>query len=196
MESWCISILSTPTIGGFVLSAGWYNGTNQEAVDAPTTWDVALRYAGEFGAIRVAAGVGYRVVDNLTPTSDTEVISGSASIMHVPTGLFLNGAYGDTNDDNDERFGAAEGSDNSGWGISGGIQGKWNSLGNTTLEVRYTQFDSGLANVDPTSYGVGISQNIDAAAMDVYLLWENYDTDLGTAADDVNVVTLGTRVRF
>ena len=32
-------------------------------------YDVALRYAGEFGAIRVAAGVGYRESENGSPVS-------------------------------------------------------------------------------------------------------------------------------
>ena len=43
----------TPTIAGFTLSAAW--GENEADGDV---WDVALRYAGEFGAFRVAAGAG------------------------------------------------------------------------------------------------------------------------------------------
>lgn len=189
-------VYNTPTIAGFVVSTGWYqNSGDPSAVNDPTTWDVALRYAGEFGAIRVAAGIGYAVTDNFSNTSDTTVLSGSASIMHVPTGLFLNGAYGDVDDDNTARHGGVVGDDMTGWGISGGIAQKFNSLGKTSFEVRYTQFDHDSGR-NPFSYGVGVSQNIDAAAMDIYALFEHYDTDAGGAADDVNVATFGMRVRF
>jgi predicted porin len=195
-------VYNTPEFVGFVFYTGWYNGTNQNTPNAVTSYDFALRYANEFNGVRIAGGVGYRVIDNLTPTSDTEIWSGSASILHVASGLFLNGMYGQEEDDQTGRFGGAVGTDNSGWGISGGIARKFNPIGTTSIEVRFTEWDSAAAGVNPTSYGVGISQNIDAAAMDIYLLWENYDCDFncdGNAAngnDDVNIITFGSRIRF
>ncbi len=68
----------------------------------------AVRYAGEFSGFRLAAAVSYSVnrdpegstsggesVFNVNPTStpDTRKWQGSASVMHVASGLFLSGAY-------------------------------------------------------------------------------------------------------
>ena len=190
-------VYNTPTIGGFVVSAGWYQTSGSaNAINGTSRSDVAIRYAGEFGPIRVAAGVGYHVVDQISGKENTETISGSASIMHVPTGVFLNGAAGHVNDDDTARHGAAVGDDHTGWAISGGVVRKFNSLGNTSIEVRYTQFDNDANSRNPHSVGVGISQNIDAAAMDIYAMWEHYDTDAGVVDDDVNVISAGMRVRF
>ena len=189
---------SSPEMAGFVFSSGWYNGTNQNTINNATTYQAALRFANEFNGVRIAAGVGYSRTEQLTGLdADQEIFSGSASIMHVATGLFLNGAYGDVENGIGGNFDASGGSTNDydGWGISGGIARKWLPLGQTSIEIRYIDFDSATQNVNPHSYGVGISQNIDAAAMDVYLLWENYDTDI-VGTGDVNVVSVGTRVRF
>ena len=48
----------SPTIAGFTLSASWAHGDDDD-VDQDS-WSVALRYAGEFGAFRVAGGIGYQ----------------------------------------------------------------------------------------------------------------------------------------
>ena len=190
-------VYNTPTIGGFVVSAGWYqtSGSPNE-VNGTSRSDVAIRYAGEFGPIRVAAGVGYHVVDQISGSENTTTVSGSASIMHVPTGVFLNGAAGHVDDDDRARHGAAVGDDHTGWAISGGVVRKFNSLGNTSIEARYTQFDNNANTRNPHSVGVGISQNIDAAAMDIYAMWEHFDEDSGLVDDDVNVISAGMRVRF
>ena len=84
---------TSPTVGGFSVQAAW--GEND-------VWDAALRYAGEFSGFRVAAGVGYinnasglnEVVPEFTAGVDGPAQwKGSASILHVGTGLFVNGAY-------------------------------------------------------------------------------------------------------
>ena len=81
----------SPELGGFVMSAAWIGGDDD--------FDVALRYAGEFGAMRVAAGIGYRreqISSINLPTDDRRFWGGSASVMHTPTGLFLDGQYGNS----------------------------------------------------------------------------------------------------
>ena len=83
---------TTPTFGGFSASA---------AFGEDNIWDAALRYAGEFSGIRVAAGIGYSynstgltefTKDHATGAEPTH-LKGSASILHVPSGLYLTGAY-------------------------------------------------------------------------------------------------------
>ena len=101
-------LYETPTLAGF---------TVQAAVAEDNYWDVALRYAGEFGGFRLAFGIGYQEdtefnwrlqigapsgagpailtgVDAGLRTAKESEMKGSASILHVPTGLFVTGAAG------------------------------------------------------------------------------------------------------
>jgi hypothetical protein len=120
---------STPTFGGFSASAAW---------GEDNVWDIALRYAGEFSGFRVAAGIGY--INNSTGLSDVtkdqnvgvepSQVKGSASILHVASGLFLTGAY--LVQDNDNAFGAGT-PDTTLWYVQGGISKNWTGLGNTVL---------------------------------------------------------------
>jgi hypothetical protein len=72
----------TPSIYGFILSASW---GEDDLVD------VALRFKKEWNSIRIAAGVAYASQTDDEPGSDDkefEQISGSISVMHVPTGIY------------------------------------------------------------------------------------------------------------
>src|SRR5690606_15290066 len=83
----------SPTLAGFVLSAG-YSHDSRDSVpvvgDREDIWEVALRYAGEFNGVRIAAGVGYRH-EEYNDGEEADVWLGSASVMHMPTGLFVSG---------------------------------------------------------------------------------------------------------
>ena len=81
--------------------ASWESGN--------ASWDAALRYAGEFGGIRVAAGIGYRHENNVAGTLDRKFVGGSASIKHVATGLFLDGDYGKSDGPQTLQFGGTFG---------------------------------------------------------------------------------------
>lgn len=194
----------SPTVAGFVLSASWFHDTDPggrtstqlsagTVVAAPKPhddgWDVALRYAGEFGAMRVAAGIGYQErEDGLeTPKDETKIVSGSASVMHVPTGLFLQGTAGQIQNEGTTETNV--------WYVSGGISQKFNSLGKTSFTIGYGESDTTGSTANPVHYGVGISQNIDAAAMDIYANWKHNDLDTGVD-DTTNVFTVGGRIRF
>jgi len=183
----------SPTVAGFSASASWFHDTNANTQN-DDGWAVALRYAGEYGAIRVAAGIGYTEQENGTTTDDpATMVSGSGSIMHVPTGLFLNGVAGVVEAEDSTVETTA-------WWIGGGIRRKWNSLGNTTLEVGYGQSDTDGQAANPYFWQAGISQNIDAAAMDVYLNYQYHDADTddgdATTTEEASIVVLGARVKF
>ena len=92
---------TTPTWQGFSAQGAW--GEDDMA-------DAAIRYAGEFSGFRFAAAVawarnvsGVNDTNDLQPNglpagnlalgTDTNRWQGSASILHVATGLFLSGAY-------------------------------------------------------------------------------------------------------
>jgi hypothetical protein len=193
---------STPTFGGFSASAAW---------GEDNVWDIALRYAGEFSGFRVAAGIGY--INNSTGlsevTKDQNVgvepsqIKGSASILHVASGLFLTGAY--LVQDNDNAFGAGT-PDTTLWYVQGGISKNWTGLGNTVLYGEYANVEDGLANFtsplpvfsNADMWGLGVVQHIDAAAMEVFLSYKRFSADIAGVidVDDFDVVMSGARIRF
>ena len=63
----------SPTIAGFTLSASW---------GEDDFWDVALRYAGEFGDFKVLAGAGYTWrTDDAGDTGDTTEFNASTDLV-------------------------------------------------------------------------------------------------------------------
>jgi hypothetical protein len=218
---------TTPTFGGFSASAAW--GEND-------VWDVALRYAGEHHGFRVAAGIGYS--DNASGLGEVsslrdpvlgqepKMVKGSASVLHVATGLYVSGAY--IRQDND----LAGRDDTTLWYVNAGISKNWTGLGNTVLYGEYANVENGIQSTtnsiaggsavangaaigsEATVWGIGIVQHIDAAAMEVFLAYRHYDgtqdttftTGAGTTASptvvrqagdsEMDVVMGGARIRF
>ncbi|MFZ1106616.1 MAG: hypothetical protein WAN86_27765 [Hyphomicrobiaceae bacterium] len=151
----------TPEIWGFKLGASF---------GEDDFYDAAVRYAGEIHSFRVAAGVGYRVfrdrepdlpfpsaaaaIDRFADTDRRQWLA-SASIMHVPTGLFISGAY--VNYDfrginGNERFGGVAGVGPSRpdiplWWVDAGIQKNWTGWGNTTFYGEWGRFDDGTVGL-------------------------------------------------
>jgi len=231
----------TPTLHGFTGQAAWAEDN---------FWDIALRYAGEFNGVRLAGGIGYLEDTNFNGSSQlfnrdgalafqnynvkSKELKGSASVLHVPTGLFLTGAMGRRELSGDVTGGTAIGTnpyagpDNRFWWLSGGIAKNHFGIGNTVLYGEYGEHKGGLAQVAAisvgttaanasglsltednkvTQWGLGIVQNIDAAAMEVFLAYKNYKLDyagsLGTTAagvnnnfNDLSMVIVGTRIQF
>ena len=203
----------SPSLAGFVFSL---------AGARTTCGDVALRYAGEFNGIKISGGIGYHVerdnngdsgTHNLgefyDSTVDFEDIRGSISVLHVPSGLFVDFAgvhreFDDVRYD-DFRF----------WMIRGGIYRKFIALGKTSIFGEYAEaehnanmgafFDNGYTVADGTLYGIGINQKIDAAAMELYLGWRHFEVDLGSGygtayyaepTEDIDTVYFGGRIKF
>lgn len=207
------------SLGGFIASAAW--GESE-------SWDAALKYAGEFSGFRLAAGIGYRVDGKASPATyvydatvpdfvtdatggDTRTVLGSASVMHVSTGLFLSGAYGRTNDwhmplgvligDMGETLRLGEVTT---WHAMGGIERKFFDLGRTTIFGEWMQADLGSFGLMDSMlagkkvvddqvrnhklglnvYGFGVVQAVDAAALDIYANWRRYQLD-GISAEDI-----------
>lgn len=201
----------TPTFAGFVASAAW---------GEDDAWDVALRYAGEFGGVKVAGAIAYGQFtdgtgslsnDNVCASpgqggecSDAEVVTGSASILHTPTGLFVTAGGAWREFDNIETLGAFD-EENNWWGVRTGISKKFFSLGKTAVYAEYqrNENDNFRGDLDRSSnidiYGAGIVQKIDAAAMELYLGWRHADptdSDVPEGLDELDVVTTGARIKF
>ena len=197
----------SPTIAGFIISASGgtadYSGSPYNADDY---WDVALRYAGEFGAIRVAAGIGYQEYDRKGYGGLSQAnVTGSASIMHVPTGIYLTGSATGLNADA-KKFdpGVGETDSASSYYLQAGISQDFFNIGKTTLYGEYGETNSG-ANVgayyykdsSTSTWGVGVVQDIDAAAMSLYLTYNHGEAKFaGTEGDDMDAVMAGARIKF
>jgi hypothetical protein len=223
----------SPTLAGFIFSAAW---------GEDDFWDVALRYAGEFSGFRIAAGVAYQNIRDTefgctggqgaaatVKTADCESIGASGSIMHVATGLYIHGAWGQYEDNlvqANANLGLAaaqrDGTSNY-WYVQGGIEQKFFSLGKTTIYGEYYSGEFGtsvavtdaertlvagngfvagvIGSSDVEMWGVGLVQNVEAAAMDLYLGYKNFSADLNTTAgkqspDDLRVFYAGGIIRF
>ncbi|MCL4766308.1 MAG: porin [Hyphomicrobiaceae bacterium] len=216
----------SPTFTGFTFSAAW---------GEDDFWDAALRYANEFNGVRVAFGIGYQWYgdtesscanlghrkDEINPafvgTSfasirataiDCEALGLSGSVMHVPTGLYVHGAYGYAEDNNRRELFAREvgvygiEDRDEHWYFQAGVERNWFGIGKTTVYGEYFHSEmggglsSGLVRIvdadDPLAlgfeaiilgadvdiWGFGLVQTIDAAAMDLYIGYRTFEADV------------------
>jgi hypothetical protein len=219
----------SPTWHGFI-----YTASIGEAGDY---WGNMLRYANEFNGVRIAAGIGYeRARDRATPATldptaafwispspDITAWGGALSLLHVPSGLFVQGHYtvADYNAPGhvaNAYWGSAGGAtkkDATQWLIQAGITKNWFGIGNTALYGEYgvatdwgaeavgrnfagTTATSGCPGVNSVCtstianfttvngvtdtemriWGIGITQNVDAAASQLYLGYRNFDAEI------------------
>jgi hypothetical protein len=211
---------TSPTFGGFSVAAAW---------GEDDVYDVALRYAGEAGGLRFAAAIGY--IHNSTGLGDVteefnaagiaqpgtapkpSQVKGSASVLHVATGLYLTGAY--VNQDNDAPIAGLD--DNTTlWYVQGGVSKNWTGLGNTVIYGEYARVEdarvdlgtlfNGAVTFEATNtdmWGLGIVQHVDAAAMELFLSYRKFSADLNNATvngsssfGDFDVVMGGARIKF
>ncbi|MCB1486064.1 MAG: porin [Bauldia sp.] len=174
----------TPTLAGFTVSGSYGTEIFPERTDVDV-WDVALRYAGEFGAIRVASAVAYS-----DKGDDNGVYDGSVSLLHVPTGLSLTGAAG-----YDERDG-----DDHGAYVYGklGYQKAFFDVGKTAFSADiYSGDDIRVAGSDSFSWGLQAVQNFDYYQTQVYLGYREYEyDDRDGSYKPVRAVLTGARVKF
>jgi predicted porin len=170
----------TPTFGGFTLGTSW--GEDDR-------WDIGLRYAGEHAGFRIAGGIAYgNDTDELAANAEREIITGSLSMLHVATGLFVSGTGASIESDISETHY---------WSVRGGITKNWFGIGNTVLYGEYHNAETtGFGTAE--TFGGGIVQNIDAASMELFLAYKNISTDDATPAqvDNIDLVISGARIRF
>jgi predicted porin len=200
----------SPTFAGFSVSASW---------GADDMWDVAARYAGEWRDFKVSVATAYNEVANRLGAGgyngvgqvDSNYFQVGAYVEHVPTGLFLYGAYGHYHED--QLFTTTDGSADT-YYIKGGIRQRWNPLGHTVFYGEYLRGNDGGAAIAPgfnlgvdtfsatdtrlDVWGVGVVQEIDAAAMSVWLKYRNlsFDDNSGLQYEDFDYVGMGALINF
>jgi hypothetical protein len=198
----------SPTFGGFSVSAAW---------GEDDFWDVSARYSGEFNGFKLAAAVAYSEWSQDFFDGQVPVLVGpgfaevgddrwidyfqlGAYIEHVPTGLWLYGAYGhvDPNSTTLATLSPLTGSVAPGgldrasgdtYYIKGGLRERWSPLGHTVLYGEYEKFSNAnpdaLVNFGISSstqlWGLGVVQEIDAAAMSLWVSYRHVDADISGA---------------
>lgn len=157
---------------------------------------------------------------------------GSSSVLHVATGLFLTSAWG-VREIEGRSFGVAAatpyaGQDLKFWYLAGGLRRNFFGIGDTVLFGEYSESKGGLAQANflgtssgcgtaaagfaecsskATHWGLGVVQYVDAAAMEVFATYKNYEIDArgftgvnaslnNGGANDISVFVLGTRINF
>ncbi len=183
----------SPTFGGFSVSASW---------GEDDMWDVAARYAGEFSGFKFAAAGAY---NELSDESFAGMIAGDtyqyfqvgAYLEHVPTGLFVYGAYGNA------QFDVASGESDT-YYVKAGLRERWHPLGHTVLYGEYenNESDGAFANAGTDTtfdlWGLGVVQEIDAAAMSLWVSYRHleYDNNTATNYEDFQYIKAGALINF
>lgn len=171
----------TPKFAGFQVTT---SHGNEDA------WDVALRYGGSFGGVKVKAAIAYSDTESINGRS---IINGSASVL-LPFGLSLTVGAGDQDND---RFGGFT-DDTEMRYAKIGYKFKALELGQTRLFVDYhTTQDGAAANRDGTVWAFGVVQIVEPLGAELYLGYANWELEvIGADPDDIDRVAMGARFKF
>lgn len=166
----------SPSIAGFVVSTSWQDNED---------WDIALRYGATYGDFTVAAGVAYFEYNDV---AGTDAVSGSVALIHNPTGLNASFAAGEQEGAQDIEY----------WYVQAGIKRKYFAAGDTKFSVDYHVQD--VDGTESEKIGVQLVQDIDAAAMELFIAGWSSETDNAAAVNnpltDETVVMMGARIEF
>lgn len=195
----------SPEFGGFVASVSW---------GEDDLFDTSLTYKAEIHDFKLVGKVGYG--ESTDPSSSGTACGGPTSgfkckwwgaagtAMHAPTGLYLYGGYGEQTIDS-----LSPGLDDTSttYFLQPGIERKWHPIGKTTIFGEYRKDEAGAnegktEGADLTFYAGGVVQNIEAAAMDLYVIYRHAEGDFADAGgvnhniDDFDMVISGARIQF
>ena len=198
----------TPTFAGFTLGASW---------GEDDYWDVALRYSGEFSGFKLAFATAYSestdpdILGTGAATNDNQYFQVGGMIKHLPSGLWVHGTYGKNFIDAGPNH--PQTPDITGWYVKAGWTTKFTALGNTHFYGEYGKNEDGfqfgqtlngslVTGSEATRYGVGVVQEIDAAAMSLWAKWRHHELDATTladpnfSADDVDMFLAGAVIFY
>ena len=197
----------SPTFAGFSVSASW----GQDDM-----WDVAARYSGEHEGFKIAVAAAYNEVNdpkyNGGSGVDAQYFQIGGYVEHVATGLFGLINYGNL----EQRGGVNSNSSAPNaptaetFYVKAGLRTHFNSLGHTVFYGEYLSGEDGSSDVRFASdtsqldvWGLGAVQEVDAAAMSVWIKYRNMSfdettilTDGKVSAEDFNYVGVGALINF
>jgi len=169
----------TPEIAGFTGTVNW---------GEDDTWEMGLKYKGEFSGVKLAAAIAYGETSEPTFTGNTigfectaslsaggvadcNQLGGSISVLHEETGLYANFAAGYLEDNEIKSLAvfAGQNVDDTYEFYAGevGIQRKWTPLGKTTVFGQYYNYDGGAINRNYTVAGRILSSELDVYSLGV-----------------------------
>ena len=166
------------------------------SIDADDKWDIAATWGGDFGDWS-GVEIGDFVTLAAVAVSDPSIngvdyrLNGSASVLHVPTGLSLTLSGGMDESDGDNPY---------------NIYGKlgWDTeifdFGPTGFGVDFTHSEDVCDECDEgQSAGLAAVQLVEDWGLEIYsqLRWFSLDTEAGVPdTDDIYVFTFGSRAKF
>ena len=194
---------------GIVMSGVRYDSPSFRGLSVSTSFgedddkEIAGRYAGEIGGFKIALGAGYSVNTDSNKQARVSFDKDSAFfqlggyIEHLATGLFLHADYGNEDNHDTVIFSGLTEPDSHQWYVKPGVRRKWTSLGTTILYGEYTVYidqigpaalNAGVTSSEFTRWGLGVAQEIDKAAMTVWLKYRQHDGELrgGPLAGDLD----------
>jgi predicted porin len=196
----------TPTIANFTASAAW---------GEDDMWDMALTYKGEVGDFKLVGKIGYG--ESTDPkinksncadrgNGDCQWWGAAGTVMHAPTGLYVYGGYGEQTLDLEPADAGLDDSTST-WFVQAGIERKFFPLGKTTVFGEYRNDEVGVSKAGDSSdldfYAAGVVQNIENAAMDLYVIYRHAEGDFvakgaatTTDLDSWDMVMTGARIQF
>jgi hypothetical protein len=205
----------SPTFGGFSVSASW---------GEDDMWDVAGRYAGEHYGWKFAAAAAYNEVNDQNYNNlgdlDAQYFQAGVYLQDTRTGLFGLVNYGHMENDT-----APDIDDSDTWYVKAGLRRSWNHLGATIFYGEYLNADGSASagvfdaktgkdycettcvDIDEVEvWGLGIVQEIDAAAMSVWIKYRHLSADAsfyneakyekGLDVEDFDYVGVGGLINF
>jgi hypothetical protein len=175
----------------------------------------------------VALGATSFGVKPTLASADNAYWAVALSLMHVPSGLFAQGHYTKLSVGAQNPLTGAFDPDKDAtrWDIQAGIAKNWFGIGNTVLYGEYSQHHNfkfadavytctgvngtngcnavaaptALKGDDLKIWGLGVVQNIDAAATELYLSYRHFDAKdpaVPAGLKDIDIVMTGARVKF
>jgi hypothetical protein len=205
----------SPTFAGFSVSASW---------GEDDIWAVSGRYSGEHSGVKYAMAVAYNestdengpgvVLEVNGPAFDASAVQVGGYLEHVATGLFLYGAYAHEYIDTPGNF-KPEGDM---WYLKAGLRTRISSLGHSVFYGEVGEKNDmmstntfavfGATGSELQQFGLGVVQEVDAAAMSLWLSWRHYEADFdcraastcagftATGTEDMDIVKAGALINF
>lgn len=174
----------TPELAGFTLSASWGKQVIPKE-EGPNVWDAALRYTGEFGALRIAGAAAYG-----NKGDGLDRYDGSVSALYVPSGISLTVAAAYDEDSSSQNGSYVYG--------KLGYQRDFFAAGTTAFSVdAYGGNDILLPGTGSTSWGLQAVQDLDYYNAQVYAGYRVYKLTEETAEyDTIRAGMTGILVKF
>ena len=172
----------TPTFAGFQVSGSAISGGSG---------DVALRYGGKFGSVKVKAAASYLNTSATSTTVDAQYVI-SAAAEH-DSGINVRGQYGQ----NDYTLNTRD--DVKAWAIGLGYDASLTSMGATSFAVGYHVSENLAADdEEATQLDFGVVQSIKDVGTELYLgvAMLSFDDSTTTSFEDATSIIAGTRIKF